>query len=270
MGASVRIEDEAFSDERYEDLALFAGLPDADCARGKMARLWRQCTLEHTHKIETHVALRVLGPNGVEALIRARLGERVGDSHVRIRGTKGRIEWLKQLRENGKHGVKGGRPKRNTDNPPGLGKQNPSGVPQGSAIETPPAPAPAPTGEERGDSPRLAALKSRVDSAMGDIGRQRAKRPAKAHPDQQAAIDAFHGLFKATYGTKPTWGAAEIGMLGMLLKKQPLHEILTRARFMFDGKAKWPPGPYSLDVLVKNFDKFVEQAQPELRISREL
>lgn len=42
MAASVRIEDEAFADERYDALARAAGLADADHARGKMARLWRQ------------------------------------------------------------------------------------------------------------------------------------------------------------------------------------------------------------------------------------
>ena len=49
MGASVRIEDDAFSDTRYDLLARYGGLADADHARGKMARIWRQCTLEGRH-----------------------------------------------------------------------------------------------------------------------------------------------------------------------------------------------------------------------------
>ena len=76
MAASVRIEDEAFSDERYEDLAHFAGLVDADHARGKMIRLWRQCTLEQSHEINPLVAVRFLGPNAVE--------DRAEGLHVKI------------------------------------------------------------------------------------------------------------------------------------------------------------------------------------------
>lgn len=144
MAVSVRIEDEAFADERYEDLAHHAGLADADHARGKMAKLWRQCTLEQTHQLENQMVLRVLGPNGIEALIRARLADRAGDSHVRIRGTRGRIEWLQKLRENGQ---KGGRPRKSAE-PEGEANGKPKGLASGSSELNPPAPAPAPTIEE--------------------------------------------------------------------------------------------------------------------------
>lgn len=137
MGASVRIEDEAFSDRRYERLAAEAGLTDADHARGKMAVLWRQCTIEHTHILEVSDVVPVLGPRGVEALELSRLGERVDSTRVRIRGTRGRIEWLAKLRKNG---AKGGRPKKT--------KWKPSG----SAEPNPPAPAPAPAQLHERDS----------------------------------------------------------------------------------------------------------------------
>lgn len=143
MAASVRIEDEAFADERYDDLAHFAGLADADHARGKMARLWRQCTIEGTHTIENHLVIRILGEGGIDALIRARLAEKISDTHVRIRGTKGRIEWLKKLRQNGQ---KGGRPKGYRNKPSGyqLGK------PSGSGELNPPAPAPVTAPAQKG------------------------------------------------------------------------------------------------------------------------
>jgi hypothetical protein len=143
MAASVRVEDEAFSDRRYERLAVEAGLADADHARGKMAVLWRQCTLEQTHVLDDHDVISVLGARGVDALITSRLGERVDGGGIRIRGTKGRIEWLKRLRDNGKHGKSGGRP-RKKKNPAGLADDNPKGGPSASPDKTPPAPAPAP------------------------------------------------------------------------------------------------------------------------------
>ncbi len=128
MGAPVRIDDEAFSDERYEDLALLAGLADADHARGKMARLWRQCTLEQSHALPVVTVLRILGPRGVIALIGARLGESLDENTVRIRGTDGRIEWLQKLRDNAKFGKMGGRPR----NP-----SKPTRVPKPKPMETP-------------------------------------------------------------------------------------------------------------------------------------
>lgn len=121
--ASVRIEDEAFSDVRYLILAAKAGLADADHARGKMALLWRQCTMASTYVLDEAVVLAVLGPNGVTALVASRLGEETPDG-IRIKGTEGRIEWLARLRENG---AKGGRKRADAD------KQQASGSAPGSA-----------------------------------------------------------------------------------------------------------------------------------------
>lgn len=109
---AVRIEEEAFGDERYDDLAAAAGLADADHARGKMARLWRQCTLEGTYALHRITVERVLGPKAIEALTFARLGELLDDGRVRVRGTEGRIEWLEKVRAGGK---KGGRPRKVRD-----------------------------------------------------------------------------------------------------------------------------------------------------------
>jgi hypothetical protein len=118
---SVRIEDDAFGDLRYETLAQVAGLADADHARGKMARLWRQCTAERIYHLSETEVCAVLGPRGVDALIESRLGEQT-DRGIRIRGTRGRIEWLEKLRKNGK---KGGRPKKTRTKPSGFQESNP-------------------------------------------------------------------------------------------------------------------------------------------------
>lgn len=192
MGASVRIEDEAFSDERYEDLAAFAGLADADHARGKMAKLWRQCTIEDTHFLGNQMVSRVLGPGGVDALVRARLGVLLPDGRVRIRGTKGRVEWLSKLRANGK---KGGRPKKLRDTngetrrkPSGFENQNPP------APVPAPAPAPAPTHEDpeknsaRASHGGLELFKAKVDAAVGDIGKRRARRPKAGPTDAERGV----------------------------------------------------------------------------------
>lgn len=133
---SVRIEDDAFGDLRFDILASEAGLADADHARGKMIRLWRQCTAENVHTLPEAVVVSVLGSRGVSALIVARLGEK--SSHgVRIKGTKGRIEWLANLRKNG---AKGGRPKgsntKTKREPSGFQEPNPLALVTATALVT--------------------------------------------------------------------------------------------------------------------------------------
>lgn len=103
MGASVRVEDQAFADERYTTLARLAGLADADHARGKMLRLWRQCTDHHTQILPVEIVETVLGADASGHLVKSGLGE-VVEGGIRIRGTKGRIEWLQKARKNGKKG----------------------------------------------------------------------------------------------------------------------------------------------------------------------
>lgn len=76
-------------------------------------------------------------------------------------------------------------------------------------------------------------------------------------------IDAFHQRFKLAYGTKPTWREKEVGQIGDLLKKHTGDVLVARINFMFDGRSKWPPPPYSLDAFVSNLDRFVEVAEPE-------
>jgi hypothetical protein len=116
VGASVRVEADAFVDERFVALARLAGLVDADHARGKMLRLWRQCTDQNVAILPLEIINSVLGPNGADSLVKSFLGEHV-DGGIRIRGTSGRIEWLENLRKNGKKGGKA-KAKRQLSNAP--------------------------------------------------------------------------------------------------------------------------------------------------------
>jgi hypothetical protein len=102
MAASVRIEDEAFADARIEMLGSLAGFNRYE-ALGRMAHLWRVCTLRETYTLDPVWIDACLGPKGHEHLVTAGLGERV-DGGIRIRGTSGRIEWLGQRRQAAKKG----------------------------------------------------------------------------------------------------------------------------------------------------------------------
>lgn len=202
MGAPIRMEDEAFSDERYEDLARFAGLADADHARGKMARLWRQCTLESSYVLPRETVMRILGANGVEALVAARLGD-VAKNGVRIRGTKGRIEWLKTLRNNKKFGKLGGRPKKN---PPGF-PEKPSRVSKTDNSETPltltpaltPSPALTPTDTEKSSAPPSAGgaqlrLVQPESEPQPELKQKRKSKPFATPAEHDAAMRILQKL----------------------------------------------------------------------------
>jgi hypothetical protein len=160
--SSIRIESSAFGDDRFEMLARKAGLADADHARGKMARLWRTCTIEQRHILSTEEVEIVLGDRGPSALIASRLGEEARGG-IRICGTKGRIEWLGKLKENGK---KGGRPAKTKRFPSGFEnetKSEPSGFQDRNPLSPSPSlapvlsPAPAQENPEREPSPSAPA-----------------------------------------------------------------------------------------------------------------
>lgn len=204
--AAVRIEEEAFSDERYEDLAIAAGLQDSDHARGKMARLWRQCTLEHTHNLLVSTVVRVLGTNGVEALRSARLGELTDDGRVRIRGTEGRIEWLSKLRENGR---KGGRPKtqiaKATHKPNGFEIAKPSG-----SDESNPSALASATANIRDTASRLSTCPESFELDLTSEANRRAVAKAQARGvDVSAELEGMRdwSLGAGSKGKKADWQA---------------------------------------------------------------
>jgi hypothetical protein len=181
--SSVRIESSAFGDDRFEMLARKAGLADADHARGKMARLWRQCTIEQRHILTVEEIALVLGDSGADALIIARLGVR-DDGGIRICGTRGRIEWLEKLKENGK---KGGRPKKTKRFPSGSEKSNPltltlSPAPAHEISDLPLAPA--------RDPAVRTPVHERAEKLQNAPGATEAKPPPPAHPAE------LHGLLE--------------------------------------------------------------------------
>lgn len=145
----IRIETCVWGDDRFALLAKRANLADVDHAIGKMARLWQKCTMEGRYTLTEEEIELVLGPNGVEALIASRLGERTRarnqQPQIRIKGTKGRIEWLEKARKNGK---KGGRPKKTRSKPSGFQNEN--------LLDPAPDLVPDPAPSQISDPPRVA------------------------------------------------------------------------------------------------------------------
>lgn len=146
--ASTRTDDSAFGDVRFVVLAKLCGLADEDHARGKVERLWRQCTHEQTYVLGADVVDAILGERGSEFICTANLGEPV-EGGIRIKGTKGRIEWLGKLRKNSKKGGAANKAKR-TAKKVATGEPNgyPSGQPSGIGAECPLVPVLVPSPSE--------------------------------------------------------------------------------------------------------------------------
>lgn len=113
---AVRVEEDAFEDLRFAELAAYCGLADADHARGRMLRIWRQCTLEARYILPPAAIDAVLGVGGADALVRARLGT-VSDDGIRVHGTEGRVEWLQKARKNARKGGRATKAKWHADRP---------------------------------------------------------------------------------------------------------------------------------------------------------
>jgi hypothetical protein len=136
VAASVRIEDEAFSDARIEILGSLLGTSRYD-ALGRLAYIWRQATAMGKDILPEAMIAHHLS---VDALVSSGLGVKT-QKGVRLKGAKGRIDWLERKREAGRlnghlgaeFGKRGGRPPK-TPKEPG----------EGVSKNPPPAPAPAP------------------------------------------------------------------------------------------------------------------------------
>lgn len=243
MAAPVRIEDEAFSDERYVVLATACQLADADHARGKMARLWRQCTAQGVYVLPASVCNAVLGANGAAGLCESGLGEPHEDG-IRIRGTRGRIEWLKKLRNNAKKGGKAKAAKRQTSgNPDGRAE-----AARRSPPPFPPTPTPTPT-------PVLTLTPDPTQNSEKNSTSPSARAPREPSGPHQLSIAAFTGYYGRTHGgAKPTWEGKNSALMARLVKAHGLDEIKRRLEILEHAPPKFPAPPWDMPTFSQHFD----------------
>lgn len=103
MSGAVRVDSKALGDPRIEYLGKLAGY-DRHAALGRLVQLWAYCT-ERLAYVVTPAAVEAIIGAPADALVRAELAEFVADG-VRVKGTKGRIEWLQQLSRSASAGGK--------------------------------------------------------------------------------------------------------------------------------------------------------------------
>lgn len=102
MGAAVRVESSVWGDLRYDHLAAMLGVSKYEVI-GRMTHLWGFCTERLAHALAP-AAVDVIIDH--QKLIEADLAEMQPDGLVRVKGTKGRIEWLEKKRKAASKGGK--------------------------------------------------------------------------------------------------------------------------------------------------------------------
>lgn len=129
----------SFHDVRFSKLARKLGLKKPEYAIGAMLPIWFHCTQFGVYEISADDLELLSGrKNFDEILVSCGLAEKKSEGKFYISGSRGRVEWLTRLRENGKHGSAGGRPKKTKakDN-------NDIKTQQGFVFKTLPTPIPA-------------------------------------------------------------------------------------------------------------------------------
>jgi hypothetical protein len=107
--ARANIEPEAWTDPAFAMLARFLGLPDRDVALIRCAKLWAWQTAEYSpadphYVVSAEVIETFLGhADAASAMVRAGLATEDPDGFY-VKGSRGRIEWLWNLHQNGKKG----------------------------------------------------------------------------------------------------------------------------------------------------------------------
>jgi hypothetical protein len=272
--ARMSIDDMVQRDPRITKLAMKVGWSRRETTGCLVLDIWPICYDQRESAISADLVDIAAGaPGFAAAMVECDLADWVrGNRKVRIRGAQERIEYLDHKKRAGRVGGIKSAESRNKNSSTGGSTTQAAGNP------SVPDSASVPVNKRESGSPAgLALLFDKVDTATGDVGQERnaraARKKAASSPDHQAAIDGFHQRFKAKYGTKPTWDGKAIGLLSALIKRHPLATLLDRMDFMFEGRAKWPPGPYSASVFVQHFDRWVDEhapSQPPMRRIDEL
>jgi len=131
--ARINVEQRAIKDPRFKILGDILGATHQH-ALGCMIEVWNECQERESYRLTGDVldAILCVTESGMK-LVRSQLAVVSKRGGFRIKGTRGRTDWLKKRRQDGK---KGGRPKKTLRLTLGFDEKHPT--------DNPPAPAPAP------------------------------------------------------------------------------------------------------------------------------
>lgn len=252
--ANVTFDDASRTDPRFVVLGKLLGTSKFD-ARGRMLEVYSYCTENGTHFVSSAMLDALVERESFgRDLVAAELAEAANDGTFRIRGTKGRIEWLARLRKNAR---KGGAANR--------ARLKPSAIPKDSQVDTQ-------MGSQEGTQNEAKAEPSYSGSYSGSYSEE--KKSAAASPGfalepspgkkQRAKSTGPHAVFLARYfelyqarsSCKPTIGEAEGKIAKALLEAHGLATCLGKLTAAFTGEHWWAKkgDPITLRAFRANFD----------------
>jgi uncharacterized phage protein (TIGR02220 family) len=236
--AAIRIEGEAFSDLRYEALGRMIGSSPYE-ALGRMAWLWRQCTMMQKHVLPTSIVETIVDP---AKLCAAQLGEEV-EGGIRIRGTRGRIEWLGERRKAARKGGAVNKAKWGA-------KRKPNGSHLAEPNDSPPAPAPAPAPAQISEKEPPKAPQGGAVGEVVEIGKRR-KRASGLAGASPAELESIRGVLERlsersgrTYSPKTAQHALRI----LRLLREGYTELDLR-QVVWDRANRWAEKPEMVEYL---------------------
>ena len=276
--ANVRIESDAFSDTRIETLGMIADYNRFE-ALGRLAHLWRTCTILEAYILTDSRIKTCLGDKGPEALIESELGERV-EAGIYIKGTKGRIEWIQKLRANASAGGKATKVRRLAKHlaPQTLHQSSSNGAASGAASgapmvqhlgcqtssNTPPKPRPS-SSSSSSSLPSEEAVSPPSALAAKKHGKKPRTTPDTPHHN---AIAIFMSAWEAKYGTRylfvgTTDGTAVSAMLEAIDSDTERFRAIV-ALYLADDEQFLSRKKHPITLLRSGFNKYsaVSQSKP--------
>jgi len=265
--SSVRVEDEARKDPRFVLLGKRLGTSRQD-ALGRMIDIWAYCTEKQTRFLSALVIDTLAEiENFAKYLIdpEISLAETGQDSGlIRIKGTKGRIEWLSKLRKNSRKGGLARQAKAKPKGSQSEAKTKPEVSPLSLAPVPVLAPSPVPVltkinTEEKNSSCVASDLELFVETGVVATKPKKSK-PAK-DPEQSARVTAiievYCETFKARYQTYPIMQGPNAGTAKSLAKTSlGLDHILDLIREYLRMNDSWfLTNKHCLPVLINKLNQ---------------
>jgi hypothetical protein len=234
--ARINVEQKALTDPRFRAVGcMMHALEKLDrsfieqaCGLLMAIRVWDQCQERGTDTLP-EILIECIGEGLTDALVGADLAQRIGRKNVRIKGAHERCLWLEAARRNGRtngvkgaqHGVKGGRPAKESKPPVG-GLENPhTGPVWGGGPNPPPAPAPAP-------APALKDLIPPNPPAGGECVPADCSSATKTPDPLAVAIAEVSGLDPVTASKRIRTAAAKLAAANPPFTPAEVAEFATR------------------------------------------
>ena len=242
--ASVRVEDEARKDPRIVILGKRLKTTKFD-ALARMIEIWAYCTEKQTYFLSGGVIDACAEFEGfAEIICEPEIGlAEFTEKGIRIKGTKGRIEWLTKLRKQSK---KGGQTTRAKWQAKRLAKEGPNAEPKEGPLSLALAPVLAPV-------PVLALSKNKEEEEELNLGTGKKPEPPAV---TKRIWEAYSAAYRNRHGAEPLRNARVNSQLKQFSQCVPLAEAPAIAEFYLShSDAFYVKQRHPVGLLLKDAEK---------------